>query len=193
MVLRGRIKTTVHGIVLQILLLLLLFGSCNWGVPDYKLNVILEEGVTGTPQAGEHSYTDLDEVNYEYTPINPLHTVEVFINDIRQVAKGTFSMYTSVTLMARLVDIRGSWRMQMQKSDSTSVNYDFTITLDGAGLTSGTFSDDRGYHGLWTAENGAVTITYTDWNFFVLTGGVYEMSGTFTGEGTEGGWNAARP
>jgi hypothetical protein len=192
MVLKGRIKITVHGTILQILLFILLFGSCDWGVPDYKLNVITEEGVIGTPDAGEHSYKDLDEVNYEYTPINPVHTVEVFINDIRQKANGTFSMYTDVTLIARLVDIRGSWRVQMQKSNSTSVNYDFTITFNGAGVTSGTFSDDRGYHGLWTAENGTVTITFTDWNFFVLIGGIYEMSGTFTGEGTEGGWNAAR-
>lgn len=190
MALKTRTNVTVSGTILQVLMFLLLFGSCNWGVPDYKLNVTTEEGVTGTPQAGEHTYTDLENVDYEYTGIDPAHTVEVYINDIRQSASGTFTMYTNVTLIARLVDIRGQWNIKMQYSNSTAVNFEFTITLDGASLTSGTFSDDRGFHGLWTAENGIVTLTFTDWNDFVLTGAVFSMSGTFTGDGQSGGWNS---
>ncbi|UCG69670.1 MAG: hypothetical protein JSV09_01205, partial [Thermoplasmata archaeon] len=96
-----------YGRLIKILVILMVLGSCNFGTPDYKLNVTLEEGVTGTPQPGEHLYKDLSEVSYEYTAIDPIHTVEVFLNNIRQTYSGTFTMYTDVDLIARLVDIRG--------------------------------------------------------------------------------------
>ena len=185
-------RMAVYGRFIQILLLLLVFGSCNFGTPDYKLNVIIREGVTGTPQAGEHTYKDLADVNFEYTGIDPRHTVEVFLNTIRQRSSGNFTMYTDVTLLTRLVDIRGSWKMVMQQTDP-SETFEFDITLNGAGLTSGTFSDSRGYNGLWTAENGIITISYTDWSGYVLNGSVFEMSGIFAADGEDkGGWNAGR-
>lgn len=185
-------KIAVFGGFVQILAILMVLGSCDFGTPDYRLNVIIEEGVTGTPQAGEEIHKDLSEISYEYTAINPVHTVEVFLNDIRQTYTGTFAMYTDVTLIARLVDIRGRWSMEMQQTDP-SETVEFEMTLDGASLTSGTFSDSRGNHGYWTGESGVVTITYTDWNFFVLTGAVFNMSGIFTvGEDEKGVWAAER-
>jgi hypothetical protein len=187
-----RTKIAAYGSLIQILLLLLVFSSCEWGTPDYRLNVIIEEGVTGTPQAGEHMHKELTDVSFEYTPIDPRHTLEVFINSIRQGASGGFTMFTDATLIAQLVDIRGSWNMQMRYEGSAEVDYDFTITFEGAGLTSGTFSDDRGNSGLWAAENGTVTISYTDWNFSILVGSVFDMSGTFIGDERNGVWNATR-
>jgi hypothetical protein len=185
-------KIAVYGRYMTILLLLWVLGSCNFGTPDYRLDVILEGGVTGTPQAGEHLHKDLSEINYEYTGIDPIHTVEVYLNDIRQTYSGTFTMYTDVTLVARLVDIRGRWRITIQKIDPTET-FEFDLTLDGAGITNGTFSDSRGYSGTWTAENGVVTITYSDWNSVVLEGAVYDMSGIYL-ENTEnkGGWSSNR-
>jgi len=182
----------IYATYIQILLLLLIFGSCNFGTPDYRLDVILEEGVTGTPQAGEHLHRDLSEVSYEYTGINPIHTVEVFLNNIRQKNSGTFTMYTDVSLIARLLDIRGRWSVTIQKIGPTET-FAFNITLDGAGITNGTFSDNRGYNGHWTAENGVVTMTYSDWNSVVLQGAMYDMSGIYL-ENTEnkGGWSANR-
>jgi hypothetical protein len=185
-------KIAAYGGFVQILVTLLVLGSCNFGTPDYRLNVIIEEGVTGTPEAGEMIQKDLSEISYEYTGIDPIHTVEVFLNDIRQTYTGTFAMYTDVTLIARLVDIRGRWSMEMQQTDP-SETFTFEITFDGASLTNGTFSDSRGNHGGWTAESGVITITYPDWNFFVLTGAVFNMSGIFTvGEDKKGAWAAER-
>jgi hypothetical protein len=182
----------VYGKYIPILLLLLTLGNCNFGTPDYRLDVILEEGVTGTPQEGEHTYKDLSQVEYEYTAIDPIHTVEVFLNEYRQTYSGTFTMYTDVTLVARLVDIRGRWSVTIQQTDP-SETISFDITLEGAGLTNGTFSNSRGKHGYWTAESGVVTITFTDWNFVVLEGGVYDMSGIYSvGEEANGAWSADR-
>jgi hypothetical protein len=99
-------------------------------------------------------------------------------------------MYTNVELIARLVDIRGGWHVLMQQTDP-SVTFEFDITLDGAGITNGTFSDSRGYHGTWTAENGVITMSFTDWSSYVLTGTLYSMSGTFSENGEDkGGWEA---
>jgi hypothetical protein len=183
-------KITQCGKYLQILMLLLVLGSCNFGTPDYRLDVILEEGVTGTPIAGEHFHKDLSDVSYEYTGIDPIHSVEVFINDLRQTYTGTFSMFTDVTLIARLIDLRGRWDITIQKIEPTET-FVFEITLDGAGITNGTFSDSRGYSGTWTAENGVVTMTYSDWNSVRLEGAVYEMSGVyFEEEQNKGGWTA---
>jgi hypothetical protein len=177
---------------LQFFAIILVLGSCNFGTPDYNLNVTLEEGVTGTPQQGEHSYGDLANVTYEYTALEPIHTVEVFLNGIRQTYTGTFTMYTDVELIARLVDIRGSWHVEMVQADPVET-FEFDITLNGAGLTNGTFSDSSNHHGTWIAENGVVTMTFTDWSSYVLMGTVYEMSGTFSENGeTRGGWEAER-
>ena len=183
---------TEYGKYIPILLFLLVLGSCDFGTPDYRLEVILMEGVTGTPQAGEHFHKDLSEITYEYTGINPMHTVEVLINNIRQTYTGTFSMYTDVTLIAQLVDIRGTWKITVQKIDPTET-FEFDLTINGAGITNGMFSDSRGYSGSWTAENGTVTLTYSDWNSVVLEGGVYEMSGSYIENGeNKGGWNSER-
>ena len=185
-------KIAVYGGFVQILAILMVLGSCNFGTPDYRLNVIIAEGVTGTPQAGEERHKDLSEISYEYTGIDPIHTVEVFLNDIRQTYTGTFVMYTDVTLIARLVDIRGRWSMEM-KETGASETITFEITFNGAGLTNGTFSDNSGNHGSWTAESGVIIITYSDWNFFVLTGAVFNMSGIFSvGEEEKGVWSAER-
>jgi hypothetical protein len=185
-------KTVVLRGFLQFLAIILIIGSCNLGTPDYRLNVTIEEGVTGTPQAGEHLQEDLSEVSFEYTAIDPIHTVEVFLNGYRQTYTGTFTMYTDVELIARLVDIRGQWEMEMLESGAIEP-LNFTITIDGAGLTNGTFSDSRGNNGHWTATNGVVTVTYADWNDIVLEGSVYEMSGTYTGaDGRAGIWSSDR-
>ncbi len=189
---KRRSKTAVFGRITLILLLVLGFSSCEWGIPDYKVTVIIEEGVTGTPEAGEYAHKELTTLSFDYAAIDPIHTVEVFINNIRQIASGSITVYTNFTLTARLVDIRGSWNMKMKWADSIDVDFDFSITFNGTDLASGTFTDSQGYHGLWTAEKGTITITYTDWSDFVLTGSVFNMSGTFTAESDNGSWTATR-
>ncbi len=98
--------------LITILGLVLSSVSCDFGVPDFKLTVFLEEGVTGTPDTGEYTYSELEVVNYSYTPLNSLHTVEAFLNDNRMNSVGVITMYNSLTLTARLVDLRGSWNVR---------------------------------------------------------------------------------
>lgn len=182
-----------HKEIILIVLLISAMASCDWGIPDYTVTVITREGLTGAPEAGVYEHREGTTVNYDYIPENPLHTVEVFINESRKTASGTITVWTSFTMTAQLVDIRGTWQMQMRWSASSEVNFDFNITFSGADLTSGTFSDDQGYQGLWTAEDGSITITYTNWRDYVLIGSVFGMNGTFTGAGSDGAWSATRP
>jgi hypothetical protein len=176
-----------------VMFLLLTFASCDLGVPDYQVTVVTETGITGAPESGVYEHREGTTLNYDYLPEDPTHTVEVFVDDSRNTGSGSITVWTSFTLTARIVDIRGTWKVQMQWSASSEVNFEFNITFSGANLTSGTFSDDRGFSGLWTAENGVITVTYTNWNDFVLTGSLFSMSGTFTGDGSDGAWTASEP
>jgi len=182
-----------HTEIIFLILLILTFAHCDWGIPDYQVTVITGEGVTGAPEAGVYEHREGTTVNYDYFPEDPVHTVEVFIDDSRNTGSGSITVWSSFTLTSQLVDIRGTWNMQMRWSESSEVNFDFNITFLGADLTSGTFSDDRGYSGLWSAENGNITITYTNWSDYVLIGSLFNMNGTYTGAGSDGAWSASEP
>lgn len=196
----GRIAFPAGALVL---LALLLSASCKWGVPDYTLNVELGEGVTGTPEAGKHVYKELATVVLNYSGVNPLETVEVFLNGtIRKEGFGSLIMFGDhYELKASLIDIRGAYKVTLAYSDTTVTAPDpFIITLTGADRLSGAFADERGYHGTWTTKveldgSHVLTLAYWDWEFYVLSNTVFNMgysSGTFTGAGLTGNWLAVK-
>lgn len=187
-----KITATVFAAGAAALLALLSAGGCGWGVPDYSLTVVFEEGVTGTPEVGRYVYQELTAVGFNYAPVNPLHTVEVLLNDaIRSAGSGSLVMYgDGYALRVRLVDVRGSWTVSYVNADATTGS--FVLTIEGPGLVAGTFSDDQGRHGTWTADATAIVFTYTDWLDYKFTGTVFDMSGTFTGETKSGTWSAAK-
>jgi hypothetical protein len=180
------------------LLAFLAVGSCKWGVPNYTLTVTIENGVTGTPEAGQHTYKELTNVTLDYTPVNPLNTVEVILNGtFRKAGLSSVVMYgDGYTLTARLVDIRGSYKVTLSYSDTSITAPDpFIITITGVDLVSGTFMDERGYHGTWTATTDALTLAYWDWDFYVLNTTPFNLgysAGTFTGAGLTGTWTAVK-
>ena len=175
-----------------ILLSLFVIASCNFGVPDFTLYVTLEEGVEGNPVQGEHLYEDLSTVSYKYESVQPGANVEVYLNETRRSGIGSFVMYNSANLTARIIDIRGTWNMKMTWLSSAQVNFDYEITFYGPDTLGGTFTDNRGLHGTWTGLNDALYITYTDWNDFEFSGSVYSMKGSFFGDGNPGSWTATR-
>lgn len=181
-----------------VLLALLVSGSCKWGSPDYTLNVVLEAGVTGTPEAGKHVYKEMTTVTLNYAAVNTLETVEVFLNGtIRNTGTGSVIMYgDGYELKADVIDIRASYKIALTYTDTTITAPDpFIITLTGPDRLSGPFTDERGYHGTWTASSNALLLSYWDWNFYVLAGTVYNLgysSGSFTGGGQSGTWTAVK-
>ncbi len=185
-------KPTVFAAGAAVLLALLAAGGCGWGIPDYSLTVVIEEGVTGSPEVGRYVYQELTNVGFNYTPVNPLHTVEVLLNDkVRSAASGSVVMYgDAYVLRAKLVDIRGTWTFSIVKADATTAS--FAMAIEGPDLVAGAFSDDQGRYGTWSANATAIVFTYSNWLDYIFTGTVYDMSGSFTGETKTGTWSATR-
>ncbi len=191
---RGRCLSSV--VISGLIFLMLILINCQ--PLNYTLTVIVDEGVTGTPESGKYTYKELSTVEYSYTPINPLHTVEVLINDkYRKPAQDSIVLYgDEYVLRAKIMDVRGTWKIKMTKSDSTSVDFEFTVTLTGNDVISGIFTDSRGYRGTWDTSyaytGNIITLRYADWKDYILTGTYFDMKGNFMGEGTTGSWTSER-
>jgi len=181
-----------------VVLALLVAGSCKWGTPNYTLTVVLGPGVTGTPEAGKHVYKELTTVTLNYTSVNTLETVEAFLNTtIRKAGTGSLVIYADgYQLTADVIDVRASYKVTMTFTDTNITAPDpFIITLTGPDRLSGTFTDQRGYHGTWTGSSNNLVLAYWDWSFYVLSVTVFNMgysAGTFTGGGQSGTWTAVK-
>ncbi|MDD8012629.1 MAG: hypothetical protein PHX05_04035 [Acidobacteriota bacterium] len=173
------------------LLLLPLAGCKSLSHPEYELMVTLAPGVTGTPASGVHTYIDLEEVAYKYTPVNSQHTVEVMIDDEHEDAESTLIIYHDTVLVARLFDARGSWKVTAI-DDANSNSVEFTITFSGSDILGGTFSDSRGYHGTWDGIDGTFNFRYSDFEAFAYTGTCHDMSGTYANGSATGTWSATK-
>ncbi|HSQ34682.1 MAG TPA: hypothetical protein VLQ89_01705 [Candidatus Binatia bacterium] len=166
--------------------------SCSFfGIPDYELTVTVKDGVQGTPGSGKHSYKDLTTVEYDYNAVNYLHTVEVVYEGGRYEEDGSFIVYTNSTLEARLVDIRATWTLTINDDNNVAIVTP-EITFSGADVLSGTFSDNRGLNGTWDGTSNKITITYADWENFVLSGTVFGMNGIWLNGEAIGSWSAVR-
>lgn len=178
-------------------MIILSFSSCkNFGIPEFELKIAIEEGVEGTPEAGVYPYKDLSVVGYKYVAINPDHTVEVIVNGSRWASEGQFTMYNDLDVVARIIDIRGTWDFELKYTDpDTGEEQDpieFKITFSGNDLLFGEFTDDRGYSGTWDIVGITVTITFSDWEDYELIGSIVSMDGTWKDDNKEGSWRAVR-
>jgi hypothetical protein len=184
---------TVSRALLPAFILILPLLSCSFfGIPDYELAVTVKDGVQGTPENGQHAYKDLTVIEYAYTPVNSLHTVEVIYGGSRLAAIGSVTMYTNVALEARLIDIRDTWKITFAYDDTSITSIEFAITFSGNDILAGTFSDDRGYNGTWDAASNMINITYGGWEAYKLTGALFGMSGTWSNGDVAGTWSAVR-
>jgi hypothetical protein len=190
-------------VILGIIITFSFNGCKNFGVPDYQLQITISNGVQGTPATGKYTYKDLATIDYSYTPLDTAQTVEVLVNGSRWATQGTVTMYADISLVAQIMDIRGAWLITISPSTSTTdktIKYD--TVFSGGDTLSGIFTavnqDDKAVHnGSWKMEkkndgSTTVTITFTDWKDYVLTGTASTMSGTWTGETKSGNWSATR-
>lgn len=179
-------------IFIFILMMPFSFNSCKkFGVPDWQLAITFEEGVTGSPTAGVYTYEELATIEYNYFPIDDQQMSEVLVNDNRWPAAGEFIMYTHMNVVVRLFDIRGNWDFILVDSDSGD-ELEFSISFFGENLLSGGYTDSQGFSGTWNIVNGILTISYSDWSGYVLTGTVNNMSGEWTSDTSSGTWTSNR-
>lgn len=190
---RYNLKKALSSAGLGLLLLsFLVVANCDFGIPNFMLFVSLDEGVEGSPGQGEHAYEDLSTVSYSYRAALEGSTLEVYLNETRLSGEGSFTMYSSANLRAGIIDIRGTWKMEMTWTLSSDVNFDYEITFDGPDWLGGTFTDSRGYQGTWTGLNNALYITYSNWSDFIFSGTVFGRTGSFAAEGNTGTFKLTR-
>lgn len=179
-------------IFIFILMMSFSFNSCKgFGIPDWTLEITFEEGVAGTPGPGVYSYEELTTIDYSYYPIDEQNRVEVLVNDNRWSPAGEFIMYTNINVLVRIFDLRGTWDFTLEDNDSDD-EMEFSIGFFGNNVLSGGFNDSQGYSGTWNVDGNTLTITYTDWFDYVLTGYIDTMVGDWTGDGKTGTWSATR-
>ena len=187
---KSKILQTYLLVILGITMVLCLSGCKDFGVPDYELNIQMGSGVEGTPASGTYTYKDLTTIDYNYTPINDEHQVELWVNGSRWLAAGTFTMYTNLDVVVQIIDIRGTWDFILTSSDTDEEDMEFSVTFSGDNLVNGDFTDDRGYAGTWNTDGAALTMTYSNWQNYSLTGYITTMQGEWSGEGKTGTWRA---
>ncbi len=178
---------------LALALLLALPGCKKFGTPDYKLTVSLDAGVTGTPLAGSYTHPDLTQVQYSYSAQDSDLAATVTMNGTNFAAEGTLTMYCDTEVVVKVLDVRGSWTVTLSPSDTSSSTITYEMTLAGPTAKSGSFSDDRGHFGTWSIASQTLTITYANWEKFILTGTVgTSQGGTYTNGDGSGTWSATR-
>lgn len=191
-------KTKISYLCLAIIvsaLLMLSLGSCkNFGIPDYKLTIVIGNGVSGTPPTGVTTHQELDSIDYQYTADDTQHQVEVLVNGSRYSSGGKFIMYTDLEVVARIFDIRDTWNFTLDKTaDGTVEKREFTVTFTGGGLLAGDFTDSNGHNGNWVIDAAKLTMTYRNWlNYTLTSDSVTSMSGTWSGEDKSSSWSAIR-
>lgn len=190
-------KYSLYASIIIGIAIILSFSSCkNFGIPEFELKITTEEGVEGTPEAGVYPYKDLSVIDYKYIAVNPEHTVEVIVNGTRWNSEGQFTMFTDLDVVARIIDIRDTWRFELRYTDpDTGEEQDpieFKITFSGNDLLFGEFTDDRGYSGTWDINGITITVIFSDWQDYELIGSIVTMDGTWEGDEKKGTWRAVR-
>ncbi len=181
------------GTALTLLAAVISLGSCkDFGVPDFRLSIRVDEGVVGYPAAGTSTHRDLTTIDYKYTAINANLPADVVINGNHVLGYGKLTMYRDLDVTAHVLDLRDRWKITFTTSDTPAVVFSFYVTLRG-GIDSGTFTDERGFHGTWQVVTETFKMTWTDWFDYALEGqALYEMDGTYNGQSASGTWAAER-
>ncbi len=176
---------------LFVLSIIVFFNGCKgFGSPDYTMTVVLEDGCTGTPDAGTYIHKEFDKIEYEYKPPKKGVAIEVLVNNNDYEKKGEIQIYNNVNIVVRIKDIRGIWEFTYKTESENDIKMD--ITFSGKTPFEGDFTDSRGYKGTWTVKENDFTMTYSNWHDYIFTGSIKSMRGNYTGEGVELSWSAKR-
>lgn len=164
-------------------------NSCNWSSTNYTLTVIIEEGISGTPETGTYEYKEFSEVEYEYEMAEGSVQPEIYFNSSRSVdLSGSVVMYCDIVMTIRQVDIRAQWILSLL-NEGGDVTKEWLIEFTGSDLHSGTFTDDRGYSGTWqVTDSNDLTITYNDWENYIFYGTLTDFGGDWENGESSASW-----
>jgi len=152
---KNRYLFILFAILLTINFLLLLPNCSTTDDNDFQLfelNVIIDEGVSGTPVTGTYSYNEGDTVDYSYDLLNNYKNLSVTLDNEAVESSGTVTITGIHTLRALadpIYDITGNWDLSEEYDDGSSfeVSTSFTGTLE-----NGTVTDTDGGEGVYTVD-----------------------------------------
>ena len=191
--------------ILSIYIFLFLPGCSTTDEPEdfqqYELNVIVSEGVSGTPVQGTYPFDEGDTVDYSYELMDNYKNLTIILDNDEVDASGTVTI-TGVHNLKALADpiynVAGNWTLSEEYDDGSL----FDVTADFSGsVESGIVTDSDGGEGTYAVnEYNQVefnlefdNITYEYEGRF---DGANEMSGSCkkaSGSGTSYGyWTATR-
>lgn len=167
----------------------------------YELDVIIGEGVSGTPVQGTYSYEEGDTVDYSYVLLDSYRDLTVTLDGEEVEASGTVTITGVHTLRANadpVYVISGDWNLSEEYDDGST--FEVTATFAGS-QESGTVSDSDGGAGVYAVdENNAVEFNLEFDNINYEYEGSFDDANTITGtckkvanSGTSyGTWSATR-
>ncbi len=173
----------------------------NNGFQLYQLDVILSEGVTGTPETGTYTYEGEEIVYYNFSLEPSYFNLVVTFDDEEVEPSGTVTITSTHTLRAvatPVYDITGSWTMNEEYDDGSS--FSVTLTFTGS-IQSGTVTDSQGGSGTYILnDDNSIEFSLDHTDVIYEYDGIFEdanaMGGDckriISGETFYGTWEASR-
>ena len=138
---------------------LLFFPGCKksdeTGTTQYTLTVTTNDGVSGTPTAGTHTYDENAVVSYNYSVGSGYKGLTVTLDGATVAASGNITMTGNHTLVATAesYDIRGNWTGKVWVFGTS----DFKCRFSGDVISGATSGYIPGLGPYW--EDGEFTVT----------------------------------
>ncbi len=125
------------------LVLFLIFGSSGCKESEaakakFTLSVTISEGITANLTNGSHSYSEGDQVKFEFTLKDGYTNLQVTLDGQIVGNTGTITMNTTHTLIATIIfaqgDLKGRWKGTAKNSSNT---YNLDLSINSSGSVSG--------------------------------------------------------
>lgn len=176
---------------------LLINTSCkkSQDVIEYTLTVTLYSGVTGTPETGTYTYTEVEEVEYSYSLLEGYTALSVLVDGDEVESSGTVTMDGDHYIVATAGLGTGDYRLSVAiATGAVGTPEAGTYYYDAGEQIDYNYSLEDGYtnlrvslDGVDIGSSGTITIS-KDHTLYVYTEKEYYIQGSWTlAEGYEDG------
>jgi hypothetical protein len=182
-------KIFTTAFVFAILISLLINTNCKKSQEtiEYELTVTLYEGVSGSPEAGTHIYTEVEEVEYSYSLQEGYTALTVFLDGEEVESSGTVTMNNDHKLVVTAGQGTGDYRLTVSISPGAAGTPDAgTYYYDAGEQIDFSYSLEDGYtnlrvsfDGVDIGSSGTITIS-DDHTLYVYAEKEYYIQGSWT-------------
>jgi hypothetical protein len=181
-------KFFTTAIILVMLMSLLINMNCKkTSVTEYTLSVVLNEGVTGTPETGNYTYHENDQVNYSFSTLEGYTGLTVYLDGDEVEVSGTITIQGNHVIEAYAGLGTGEFKLSIAVSTGAAGTPEAGVYYHDAGeQINYNYSLEDGYTNLYVTidgesaeENGTLTISQ-DHTINVYCEKEYQIQGSWT-------------